>query len=346
VSFTRNAHTGSLALIGKPAPGVSVFARAGNSLRLPALIENFFFRVFNQGTFAFVFYPNANIKPERGVNVDAGVKLNYKYLRGGVTYYNNTYTNFIEQSAPILQAGGAGSVTERINQELGTNFGFAFWMQRRNTGRARTQGVEGELEVPFSLGSAGSLNLLTNLSWQHGEDLTPTYAQRCALDRQAVYNRYTGTNFFEFGTSSASSGGANCPLTGAPASVYSDVPFERIVPVMASTTLRYQEPQGRLFAELNVRQRARIRRLDPDLQENFLRFGYFTMRSLAGVTLYNARGGYAWYREHGRVSLNLALDNLSNKFYAEPFQYTAARGRSLSFGVTVEAVNLFKAFGK
>lgn len=346
VAFTRNTHTGSFALIGKPVNGVSVFGRVGNSVRIPALIETFFFRVFNQGTFAFIFYPNANIKPERGVNVDAGVKVSKKYLRAGLTYYNNTYTNFIEQSALIQQAGGAGTVTDRINQELGTNFGFSFWVQRRNTGRARTQGLEGEFEVPLSLGSVGSLNLSNNMSWQHGEDLTPTYAQRCALDRQSVYNSYVGSNFFNFGTKSASTGGLNCPLTGAPASVYSDVPFERIVPFMASTTLRYQEPKGRFFAELNARQRTRIRRLDPDFQENFLRFGYFTMRSLAGVTTYNARAGYTWYRENGRFALNLSLDNLSDKFYAEPFQYTAARGRSLNIGFTVESFNLLKVFGK
>lgn len=346
VAFTRNAHTGSFALIGKPLNGVSVFGRVGNSVRIPALIETFFFRVFNQGTFAFIFYPNANIKPERGVNVDAGVKVSKRYFRAGLTYYNNTYTNFIEQSPLIQQTGGPGSVTERINQELGTNFGFAFWVQRRNTGRARTQGLEGEFEVPISLGSVGSLNLSSNMSWQHGEDLTPTYAQRCALDRQAVYNSYVGSNFFDFGTRSAGTGSSNCPLGGGIASTYSDVPFERIVPFMASTTLRYQEPKGRFFAELNARQRTRIHRLDPDLQENFLRFGHFTFRSLAGVTTYNARGGYSWYREHGRLSVNLALDNLSNKFYAEPFQYTAARGRSLSIGFTVESFNLLKVFVK
>ena len=344
VTFTRNANTGSLALIGKPLNGVTVFGRVGNSLRIPALIETFFFRVFNQGTFAFVFYPNANIKPERGVNVDTGVKIARKYFRAGLTYYNNTYTNFIEQTAPILQAGGPGTVTDRINQELKTNFGFAFWVQRRNTGRARTQGLEGEFEVPFKLRNAGTLTLSNNFSAQHGQDLTPLYSQYCALDRQAQYNSYAGNQFFDFGTRSAGPGGANCPLTGTPASKYSDVPFERIVPFMTSTTLRYQEPKGRFFAELNARQRTRIHRLDPDLQENFLRFGYFTMRSLAGVTVYAARSGYSWYRENGRFSLNLALDNLSDKFYAEPFQYTAARGRSVTIGFTVESFNLLKVF--
>ncbi len=351
VSFPRNAHTGSLALIGKPVQGISVFGRIGNSLRLPALIETNFFRVFNQGTFAFVFYPNANIKPERGVNVDLGVKANFKRVRGGVTYYNNTYTNFIEQSAPLFQAGGAGSVAERLNLALGTNFGSVFWVQRRNTGRTRSQGLETELEVPISLGSLGSLTFSNQTSTQHGEDLTPTYAQRCAIDRQAQYNTYAGNSFFNFGERSAGSGGAACPLsisaanpTGVSASNYSDVPFERIVPFMASTGVRYQEPKGRLFAELNVRQRTRIRRLDPDLQENFLRFGYFTFRSLAGVTTFNARGGYSWYRENGRIALNLSLDNLTDKFYADPFQYTAARGRSLGVGLTFETFNLLKLF--
>lgn len=217
-------------------------------------------------------------------------------------------------------------------------------MQRRNTGRARTQGLEGEFDVPISLGGYGSLNFSSQMSWQHGEDLTPTYAQRCALDRQAQYNTYVGTNFFEFGSRAPNTTGANCPLTGVPASIYSDVPFERIVPFMASTTARYQESKGRFFSEFNVRQRTRIRRLDPDLQENFLRFGYFTFRSLAGVTIYTARAGYSWLRENGRFSLNLAIDNLSDKFYAEPFQYAPARGRSVSVGFTVESFNLLKAF--
>jgi outer membrane receptor protein involved in Fe transport len=344
VSFSRTANTGSFSIIGRPRPEISVFGRVGNSLRIPALIETFFFRVFNQGTFAFIFFPNANIRPERGVNVDAGVKVNSRYFRGGLTYYNNTYTNFIEQSAPLFQAGGPGTVTARINQALQTNFGFSFWVQRRNTGRARTQGWEGEFDIPISLGGAGSLNLSSAMSWQHGEDLTPTYAQRCAIDRQAQYNSYAGTNFFDFGARTPNTTGAACPLTGTPASNYSSVPFERLVPFMATTTLRYQEPKGRFYGELNVRQRTRIRRLDPDFQENFLRFGYFSFRSLAGVTVYNARAGYSWYRENGRFSLNLSLDNLSDKFYAEPFQYTAARGRSLGIGFTVESFNLLKLF--
>jgi outer membrane receptor protein involved in Fe transport len=344
VSFSRTANTGSFSIIGRPRPEISVFGRVGNSLRIPALIETFFFRVFNQGTFAFIFFPNANIRPERGVNVDAGVKVNYRHFRGGLTYYNNTYTNFIEQSAPLFQAGGPGTVTARINQALQTNFGFSFWVQRRNTGRARTQGWEGEFDIPISLGGAGSLNLSSAMSWQHGEDLTPTYAQRCAIDRQAQYNSYAGTNFFDFGARTPNTTGAACPLTGTPASNYSSVPFERLVPFMATTTLRYQEPKGRFYGELNVRQRTRIRRLDPDFQENFLRFGYFTFRSLAGVTVYNARAGYSWYRENGRFSLNLSLDNLSDKFYAEPFQYTAARGRSLGIGFTVESFNLLRLF--
>ncbi|MGH9837557.1 MAG: TonB-dependent receptor domain-containing protein [Blastocatellia bacterium] len=344
VSFSRTANTGSFAVIGRPRPEISVFGRVGNSLRIPALIETFFFRVFNQGTFAFIFFPNANIRPERGVNVDTGVKVNYRYFRGGVTYYNNTYTNFIEQSAPLLQLGGPGTVTARINAALQTNFGFSFWVQRRNTGRARTQGLEGEFDIPISLGGAGSLSLSSAMSWQQGEDLTPTYAQRCSLDRQAQYNSYVGNSFFDFGSRTPNTTGAACPLTGTPASNYSSVPFERLVPFMATTTLRYQEPKGRFYGEINVRQRTRIHRLDPDLQENFLRFGYFTFRSLAGVTVYNARAGYSWYRENGRLSLNLALDNLSDKFYAEPFQYTAARGRSLSVGFTVESFNLLKLF--
>ena len=44
------------------------------------------------------------------------------------------------------------------------------------------------------------------------------------------------------------------------------------------------------------------------------------------------------------VADRTSLSDTHGKFYAEPFQYTAARGRSLSIGFTVEAFNLLKLF--
>jgi outer membrane receptor protein involved in Fe transport len=330
VTFDRDVYTGSFAIIGRPHAGISVFGRIGNSFRQPALVEAFLFRGFPAGTFAFIFAPNGNLKPERGVNVDSGVKVSNRWFRAGATYFNNTYTNFIEQTPQIFQPGGPGTLAQQLGFSLGL-----FWLSRFNTGRARIQGLETEFDVPVDIKGHGTLTFSGVMSWQHGEDLKPLPNAFPALERQFQTNTRLGREFFEFGE-------RIIDASGRPQ--FSDVPFERVVPFMSSVNVRLQDKSNRFWTEYNGRSRTRIKRLDPDVQENFARFNYFGWISLAGVTLHNWRFGYNRYAENYRTSFTLSIDNLGNKFYTDPFQRGPARGRSVIFGVTVEGFNLLRLF--
>ncbi len=329
VAFPRNVYTGSFAIIGRPHQAVSVFGRIGNSFRQPALIEGYFFRGFPSGAFAFIFAPNGNIKPERGVNVDTGIKVTHRLFRASLTYFNNTYTNFIEQTAPILQAGGPGTLAQRLG------YNFLFWIQRFNTGRARVHGLESDFDVPFNLRDRATLTLSGLMSWEHGQDLLPLPNAFPALERQYQVNVREGKEFFDFGK-------RTLDANGRPQ--FSDVPFERVLPFMSSWNVRLQDKSSRFWTEYNARARTRIKRLDPDIQTNFLRLNYFSWLGMGGVTVHNWRFGYNHYTENYRTSFTLSLDNLGNKYYTDPFQRAAARGRSVIFGITIEAFNLLRIF--
>lgn len=328
-TFDRNVYTGSFAVIGRPHPTVSLFGRIGNSFRQAALVEAGLFRGFPFGTFGFIFVPNGSLRPERGVNVDTGVKVSNRYFRASLTYFNNTYTNFIEQTPPLFQPGGPGSLAQRLG------FQFLLWVQRLNTGRARVQGLETDFDVPFKLGDRANLTISGTTSWGHGEDLLPTRGQFDFLERQFQANTRAGRKLFEFGERTTDAAGRP---------VFSDVPFERVIPFMASWAIRLSDKRDRLWTEYDARTHTRVKRLDPDIQPNFLRLNYFGWAGLAGKTVHNWRGGYTHRAENYNMSFTLSLDNLGNKFYADPFQRAPARGRSVIFGVVLESFDLFKVF--
>lgn len=327
ISFKRNVYTGSFAIIGRPHGTVSVFGRIGNSFRQPALVEMGLFRGFPFGTFGFIFLPNGNLKPERGVNVDTGVKVSNRFFRAAATYFNNTYTNFIEQTPPLFQPGGPGSLAERLG------FQFLLWVQRLNTGRARVHGLETEFEVPLQIQDRAILTVAGTMSWEHGRDLRPTPGQFAFLERQFQANERAGKKLFDFGRRSLDANGRP---------VFSDVPFERVIPFMASWNVRLADKRNRFWTEYDARAHTRVRRLDPDIQPNFLRLNYFGWAGLAGKTVHNWRVGYTHHSEHYKTSFALSVDNVGNKFYTDPFQRAPARGRSVILGVVIESFDLLR----
>jgi outer membrane receptor protein involved in Fe transport len=47
--------------------------------------------------------------------------------------------------------------------------------------------------------------------------------------------------------------------------------------------------------------------------------------------------GYDWRKSRDRIGVSLAIDNLTDTFYREQFQFAPARGRSFTFGLSVGA---------
>ncbi len=127
---------------------------------------------------------------------------------------------------------------------------------------------------------------------------------------------------------------ATNPFTGGS---LNDVPADNISPLKGVAGLRLQSKTGRWWSEYNVRAHAHVERVSPLLTDSPFLIAQ-DLLGLRGFGVQNLRGGYNFEREHGRVSVTLGLENFTNEFYREQFQFAPSRGRSFTVGL------LFKYF--
>jgi outer membrane receptor protein involved in Fe transport len=59
---------------------------------------------------------------------------------------------------------------------------------------------------------------------------------------------------------------------------------------------------------------------------------------LQGFTIHRVAVGYDWRAGAQRLGVTFAIDNLTDEFYREQFQFAPARGRSYTVNVTVLGV--------
>jgi hemoglobin/transferrin/lactoferrin receptor protein len=106
-STSRQALTGDVGLVANTGGQWSPFVRYGRSYRHPNLEELLFAGPATAGSIA----PNVTLEPEKGHNVDAGVKFNVPRVSGGAYGFFNQYSDFIVQdlttavtpSGPLVQ---------------------------------------------------------------------------------------------------------------------------------------------------------------------------------------------------------------------------------------------------
>ena len=48
--------------------------------------------------------------------------------------------------------------------------------------------------------------------------------------------------------------------------------------------------------------------------------------------------GYDWRKSSDRIGVSLAIDNLTDTFYREQFQFAPARGRSMTLAVHIRGI--------
>ncbi|MEO8501680.1 MAG: TonB-dependent receptor [Vicinamibacteria bacterium] len=149
-SISRSAFTGDVGLIFKQSDNVSFIAHYGRSYRHPNLEELLFAGPATIGSIA----PNIKVGPEKGDNVDLGVKFRSSQVQGSVSYFNNKYTDFISTEITALTA--SSSVSQAIN--------FA---------DVRIQGVEADIQVSWSQGPT-IVSVFGNASYNKGEVLRGT----------------------------------------------------------------------------------------------------------------------------------------------------------------------------
>lgn len=155
------AISGDFGVVFKPLDTFSLRARVGRSFREPNLFERFF---TDFGTATGFVVGNPDLKPESGINFDTGVTFRTTRFSGALTYFNNTYTDFLtsqlaldRNGAPVTIPGGRGRPPIGVYRSV-------------NLGRTRIQGLEGELETSVRVAQT-LLTPFGNISYLRGDDL-------------------------------------------------------------------------------------------------------------------------------------------------------------------------------
>jgi outer membrane receptor protein involved in Fe transport len=320
ISTSRTTVTGNLGIVLRLPGRVHPYFRWGSSYREPGVTERYILRNFGDPTFSVLLVPNTALKPERGSEYELGVKIERERMRASAGYFRNNLKDFIrnEFSGTLFVPADPAHGLEPISPAF--PFHGVLYVQRGNTARARIQGLEAASEIDVSLGKAGSLTPYGTLSWLKGSDLTPS--QNTLTLIEGFYNR------------------DDTPLRLRGSA--GDAPLSGISPFGAYFGARYSDRRGVWLGQYEIRHQARVTRVDPLELATAISTQYGSFASLSPFTTQALRGVYNYRRETYRVSLTLGVDNLTNKFYFEPFQTAPAPGRSLVFGATVDFFDLLR----
>ena len=123
------------------------------------------------------------------------------------------------------------------------------------------------------------------------------------------------------------------PLDG---SALDGKPADNITPLKVVAAARYTEPHGRWWAEYGVRTQTKVNRITPTLLTSPFTVAQDFL-SLDGFTVQRVGWGVGLTRRRERLSLNFAVENLTNRFYRDQFQFAPSRGRTFTAGVSTGA---------
>ncbi len=106
-------------------------------------------------------------------------------------------------------------------------------------------------------------------------------------------------------------------------------PFNIAPPLKTVLNLRYNDTKARFYSEWTTRIVGKQDRLSA---------AFLTSNGGAepGFAVSDIRGGYNFRRENYRLSFNVGVTNLFDRFYTEQLVFAPARGRSFVFGTSLE----------
>jgi outer membrane receptor protein involved in Fe transport len=113
-------------------------------------------------------------------------------------------------------------------------------------------------------------------------------------------------------------------------------PADNISPAKVLTNARFTELRGRAWVEYGIRSQADVGRVTPTLLTSPFRVAQ-DLLSLSGFTVHRLGWGFNFNRGEGRMGLNFAIENLTNKYYREQFQFAPSRGRTFTVSLNVGA---------
>lgn len=112
-------------------------------------------------------------------------------------------------------------------------------------------------------------------------------------------------------------------------------PQDNITPLKVAAGARISDRKNRLRAEYSFRRQNAVGRVaETRMQSPFLIAQ--DLLSLGGFTIHRASVGYDWNKDGSVVGISLNLENLTNRYYREQFQFAPARGRSLTVGLHIQ----------
>jgi len=162
--------------------------------------------------------------------------------------------------------------------------------QAINFSDVRIQGIEGDLDVPVIL-RPGVITFYGNVAFTRGTVLS-------------------GTN----------------PLTGAS---LAGTPQDNISPFKAILGVRFNDTHDRWWVTYGVRSQAEVTRVAASLLDSPYLIAQ-DLLGLGGFTVHRVAWGVNVRPRDGRLSLVFAVENLTDRYYREQFQFAPARGRSFT----------------
>jgi outer membrane receptor protein involved in Fe transport len=295
--------------------GFNPYARYSTSYREPDTTSRYLIRNFSTSpVFSLPSLINAALKPERGHNVDVGVKVNKQKFRAMFGFYRNTLND------ATGTANNGYCVTANPAQGVlptGPPFcpqptqHFAQVFQTINFSQVVTRGFETMVEADISLGDLGSLTPLFNFSTLKAQNKNPDTTRLAVI--RAVYNS-----------------SAPLELEGSP----SDVPFYSQPNFIGTVAPRLTSKNGRVWGEYEYRFTSKITRVDPNEISFAGSTQYAFFASYRGIRKHSIRGGLMLGDENP-IRISLGVENLTNRLYFLPFQPAPAQGRSFTIGTTI-----------
>ena len=113
-------------------------------------------------------------------------------------------------------------------------------------------------------------------------------------------------------------------------------PFDNITPLKVLASARFTHTGGRWWAEYGVRTQTKVKRVAETLLDSPFLIAQ-DLLSLDGLTVQRVGLGVNLSRGRDRLGLTFAVENLTDAYYREHFQFAPARGRSFTIGLNVGA---------
>ena len=113
-------------------------------------------------------------------------------------------------------------------------------------------------------------------------------------------------------------------------------PFDNITPAKLVINARFTKSSGLWWAEYGLRTQSEVTRVAETLLDSPFLIAQ-DLQSLAGFNVQRVGLGISLGRGRDRASLVFAVENLTDGFYREQFQFAPARGRSFTIGLNVGA---------